>query len=174
MGLPHLDTKRGYCRTYRTAHSMYSNTLGIYREEKPGLASVNPLCLFKLPQSRKPTTRRRWQFGSITRSNLGRRRGRKDSPSEADAVVFGPGTGCGGGPGQCTVHLLSSPSPPLTVSSPAAAHCCINAAEPSELQPATESAVARSSLKKHRGGGWWLLVVVVVVGTTTLTSAEEP
>lgn len=54
MGLPHLDTKRGYCRTYRTAHSVYSNTLGIHREEKPGLASVNPLCLFKLPQSRKP------------------------------------------------------------------------------------------------------------------------
>lgn len=44
---------------------MYSNTLGIHREEKPGLASVNPLCLFKLPQSGKPTTRRRCNSGPL-------------------------------------------------------------------------------------------------------------
>lgn len=146
---------------------------GIYREEKPGLASVNPLCLFKLPQSRKPTTRRRWQFGSITRSNLRRRRGRKDSPSER-------GRRCGFWSGYrvwwwwwWSRSMYGSP-----IVFPESAVDC---EQPSRRALLHQRGRAERAATSHRVGcspvlieeapGWWWLVVV---GTTTLTSAEEP
>lgn len=122
----------------------------IHREQiasnKPRLASVNPLCLFKPPQSGQP---RADQAATRVGYTLGGLRGPTD-PGPSCGSADGTESRVGGELGSRSMWASPIVFPE---SAAAAVQCYINAAEASQQQPATESAAARSSSGKHRGGG---------------------